>query len=51
MAEGDRNALATVTSGHAPTPDLATQLVQSNSGGDGGLIAQLTTNPFFTAVR
>ena len=32
-------------------PDLARQLISARSGQDGGIIAQLSANPFFTAVR
>jgi hypothetical protein len=34
----------------AQRQDIARQLLSSNDGAAGGIIAQLSSNPFFTAV-
>ncbi|KAL9114008.1 MAG: hypothetical protein Q9227_001779 [Pyrenula ochraceoflavens] len=51
MAQGDRDALTVVTPDESSIQrhNFANQLTQLNTKGDGGLIAQLSTNPFFTA--
>ncbi len=31
--------------------DLARQIIAADRGGEGGIVAQLSSNPFFTAVQ
>jgi hypothetical protein len=48
--QGGDTSFASVSGGAALKPDLAKQLLNTNSASEGGIVTQLTNNPFFTAV-
>jgi hypothetical protein len=48
--QGGDTSVGSVSGGAALKPDIAKQLLNINSASEGGIITQLTSNPFFTAV-
>jgi len=47
---GGETSLTSISGGAAFKPDLAKQFLNTNSASEGGIVTQLTSNPFFTAV-
>jgi hypothetical protein len=55
MPEGDGPSVSIPTAsptvdGSISKPDIVKQLLHAGKASDGGIVAQLTSNPFFTAV-